>query len=238
MNINETTALVAGGASGLGRATAEALQSKGAKVMVLDLPAAEDSVPASSGLAFCAADVRDGDQVAAAVDAAAELGELRICVNCAGIGAPGRIARKGVPMELETFRNVIEVNLIGTFNVARLAAGADAGQRPGRRRARRDRQHRLRRRLRGPDRPGALLGVQGRDRRHEPADRPRPLRFADPLRHDRPGDLRHPAAGQAAGGRPRLARHARCRTRRASGCRPSTPTWWSTSSRTRCSTAR
>src|ERR1700761_7608097 len=124
MKIEGTSALVAGGASGLGRATAEALRDKGATVTVIDLPSAADRVGADSGLQFAAADVRDGDQVAAAVEAAAGCGPLRICVNCAGIGAPGKTARKGVPLELETFRNVVEVNLIGTFNVSRLAAAA------------------------------------------------------------------------------------------------------------------
>jgi NAD(P)-dependent dehydrogenase (short-subunit alcohol dehydrogenase family) len=127
MRIEGTSALVAGGASGLGRATAEALRDKGATVTVIDLPGAADRVGADSGLEFAAADVRDGDQVAAAVAAAAGRGPLRICVNCAGIGAPGKTARKGVPLELATFRNVVEVNLIGTFNVSRLAAAAMQG---------------------------------------------------------------------------------------------------------------
>src|ERR1700761_665938 len=127
MKIEGTSALVAGGASGLGRATAEALRDKGATVTVIDLPAAADRVGADSGLEFAAADVRDSDQVAAAVEAAAGRGPLRICVNCAGIGAPGKTARKGVPLELSTFRNVVEVNLIGTFNVSRLAAAAMQG---------------------------------------------------------------------------------------------------------------
>jgi NAD(P)-dependent dehydrogenase (short-subunit alcohol dehydrogenase family) len=127
MRIEGTSALVAGGASGLGRATAEALRDKGATVTVIDLPSAADRVGGDSGLAFEAADVRDEDQVAAAVEAAAGRGPLRICVNCAGIGAPGKTARRGVPLELATFRNVIEVNLIGTFNVSRLAAAAMQG---------------------------------------------------------------------------------------------------------------
>jgi NAD(P)-dependent dehydrogenase (short-subunit alcohol dehydrogenase family) len=127
MRIEGTSALVAGGASGLGRATAEALRDKGATVTVVDLPSAADRVGPGSGLEFAAADVRDAKQVAAAVDAAAGRGPLRICVNCAGIGAPGKIARKGVPLQLATFRNVVEVNLIGTFNVSRLAAAKMQG---------------------------------------------------------------------------------------------------------------
>jgi NAD(P)-dependent dehydrogenase (short-subunit alcohol dehydrogenase family) len=93
-------------------------------VEVLDLPASADKVPAESGLRFVAADVRDPGEVEQAVAFAEGLGELRLCVNCAGVGAPGRIARKGVPMELEQFQRVVDVNLVGTFNVARLAAAA------------------------------------------------------------------------------------------------------------------
>jgi NAD(P)-dependent dehydrogenase (short-subunit alcohol dehydrogenase family) len=119
MRVDGAVALVAGGASGLGRATADALAARGAEVTVLDLPAAEERV-AGSGLNFAAADVTDADAVAAAV--AAIEGDLRICVNCAGIGPPGKIVGRDGPMDLQRFRTVIEVNLIGTFNVARLAA--------------------------------------------------------------------------------------------------------------------
>jgi NAD(P)-dependent dehydrogenase (short-subunit alcohol dehydrogenase family) len=127
MRIEGTSAIVAGGASGLGRATAEALRDRGASVTVVDLPGAADRVATDSGLEFAPADVRDGAQVAAAVDAAAARGPLRICVNCAGIGVASRTARKGVPHDLRAFRDVVEVNLIGTFNVARLAAAAMQG---------------------------------------------------------------------------------------------------------------
>jgi NAD(P)-dependent dehydrogenase (short-subunit alcohol dehydrogenase family) len=122
MNVDGTVVLVAGGASGLGRATAEAARELGATVVVLDLPQAADRVSDDSGLRFAPADVRDPAEVERAVAQAAGLGDLRVCVNCAGIGSPGRIARKGVPMELDQFRRVIDVNLIGTFNVTRLAA--------------------------------------------------------------------------------------------------------------------
>ena len=124
MRLDGIVALIAGGASGLGRAAAEAAAERGATVVVLDLPASADKVPEESGLRFVAGDVRDPGEVDQAVAFAAGLGALRLCVNCAGVGGPGRIARKGVPMELEQFRRVIDVNLVGTFNVARLAAGA------------------------------------------------------------------------------------------------------------------
>ena len=124
MRLDGIVALIPGGASGLGRATAEAAAERGATVVVLDLPASTDKVPEESGLHFVAADVRDPGEVEQAVAFAEGLGELRLCVNCAGIGAPGRIASKGVPMELEQFRRVVDVNLVGTFNVARLGAAA------------------------------------------------------------------------------------------------------------------
>jgi len=124
MTLDGIVALVAGGASGLGRATADALAQGGATVVVLDLPQSQERVGPESGLTFAAADVRDPQQVEAAVATATGLGDLRVCVNCAGVGAPGRIARRGVPLELDQFRRIIDINLIGTFNVARLAAAA------------------------------------------------------------------------------------------------------------------
>lgn len=120
-------ALVGGGASGLGRASAELLRESGAEVVLLDLPAAEEK---AGDFTFAAADVRDHDQVAAAVAKASALGDLRICVNCAGIGDPQRVVRKGEPHDLERFRRVVEVNLIGTFNLMRLAAAEMVGNEP------------------------------------------------------------------------------------------------------------
>ena len=124
MEIKGLTALVTGGASGLGRATAEALAAKGAEVFVLDLPSSRERIADDSALRFVAADVRDEHQVQAAVDAAAAGGRLRVLVNCAGIGINGRTVGKNGPLPLEDFRTVIDVNLVGTFNVIRLAAAA------------------------------------------------------------------------------------------------------------------
>jgi NAD(P)-dependent dehydrogenase (short-subunit alcohol dehydrogenase family) len=129
MLIEDAVALVAGGASGLGKATAAALRERGARVVVLDLPSGADRV-AEAGHAFAPADVRDPEAVGAAVAQAQELGALRVCVNCAGIGSPGRTARKGNPLDLDDFRRVIEVNLLGTFNVTRLVAAAMQGNEP------------------------------------------------------------------------------------------------------------
>ena len=129
MRVDGAVAMVTGGASGLGLATARALTERGATVLAVDLPGARERAQ-SAGLAFAAADVRDGDAVAAAVAAAGELGTLRIVVNCAGIGPPSRVLRKGEPMALSAFTETIEVNLIGTFNVIRLAAAQLARAEP------------------------------------------------------------------------------------------------------------
>ncbi|MEA2166762.1 MAG: hypothetical protein QOF76_62, partial [Solirubrobacteraceae bacterium] len=133
MNPDQTVALVAGGASGLGRATVDALLERGATVVILDLPSSAAHVETTDRLHFAGADITDGEQVTAAVDLAARLGPLRICLNCAGIGSPrdadgtsrrSRIAVDGTPADLDGFQQVVGVNLLGTFNVARVAAAA------------------------------------------------------------------------------------------------------------------
>ncbi len=132
MRISDTVAIVTGAASGLGGATARALADAGARVFGLDLPGAVEKAQADAppGISYLAADVTDPDQVAAAVATAAQDGPLRIAVNCAGIGTAGRILSRKGPHDLATFRKVIEVNLIGTFNVLRLAAEAIAATDP------------------------------------------------------------------------------------------------------------
>jgi NAD(P)-dependent dehydrogenase (short-subunit alcohol dehydrogenase family) len=129
MQPDGAVALVSGGASGLGRATAEALRERGADVVILDVPDARERVPEDE-FTFAAADVRDPEAVGAAVAMAASRGALRITVNCAGIGPPGRVVRKSEPMPLAQFTTTIEINLIGTFNVIRLAAAAMAANEP------------------------------------------------------------------------------------------------------------
>jgi len=128
LQINPSTvALVTGGASGLGEATTRRLHQGGAAVVIVDLPTSPGQALATElgdRVRFCAGDVRDEAQMQAAIDAAQELGELRIVVNCAGVGTPGRVVGRRGPMDLESFRNVIDINLIGTFNVLRLAAAA------------------------------------------------------------------------------------------------------------------
>lgn len=116
--------LVTGGASGLGAATVQSVVKTGAKAVIIDLPDAIAGLPADERIAGVAADVRDEDQVQAAVDRARELGTLRVVVNCAGVATPGRIIGKQGILGLADFRRVVEINLAGTFNVLRLSAAA------------------------------------------------------------------------------------------------------------------
>lgn len=132
MDIRDKAALVTGAASGLGRASAQRLVAEGARVVLLDLPTSDGEQVAKEltehGTArFAAADVTDAEQVAAAVRAATELGELRALVHCAGRGGPVRVVEKdGSPGSMEQFEAVIRTNLLGTFNVLRHAAAAMA----------------------------------------------------------------------------------------------------------------
>jgi NAD(P)-dependent dehydrogenase (short-subunit alcohol dehydrogenase family) len=126
MQISDTSAIVTGGASGLGGATARALAANGASVFALDLPAAIDAAEKVDGITYVAADVTEPEQVRAAVDTAAADGPLRTVVNCAGIGPSARILSKKGPHDLALFRKVVEINLIGTFTVLTLAAEAIA----------------------------------------------------------------------------------------------------------------
>jgi NAD(P)-dependent dehydrogenase (short-subunit alcohol dehydrogenase family) len=121
-------ALVAGGASGLGEATARALAARGARVTIADLNAERGAaLGAELGGEFIQADVTDEAQVQAAVEAA---GELRLAVSCAGIGWAERTVKKDGPAALAPFETVVRVNLIGTFNVLRLAAASMAANEP------------------------------------------------------------------------------------------------------------
>jgi NAD(P)-dependent dehydrogenase (short-subunit alcohol dehydrogenase family) len=126
VEISGRSALVTGGASGLGLATVELLIKRGARVVFLDLPSSPGkSVAERLGRAarFVPGDVTSEADATAAVEAAAlEHGGLSILVNCAGIGIPRRIIGKDGLLPLDEFRRVIEVNLVGTFNVLRIAA--------------------------------------------------------------------------------------------------------------------
>jgi NAD(P)-dependent dehydrogenase (short-subunit alcohol dehydrogenase family) len=126
MEIQGTAALVTGGASGLGLATAERLAAAGGYVTIVDLATSQGKAIAEKlgdAVTFAAADVTDPDAIAAALASITDSGrDLRIVVNCAGIGTPAKVVSKRGPLPLEMFRKTIEVNLLGTFNVIRLAA--------------------------------------------------------------------------------------------------------------------
>ncbi len=127
MQIDGCSALVTGGASGLGLATATALHAAGAIVVLLDLPGSPgDRIAAEFGgrAVFAPGDVTNPVDVQAAVDAATALAPLRIVVNCAGIAPGARTVGRGGPLPLEDFERAIRINLVGTFNVIRLAAAA------------------------------------------------------------------------------------------------------------------
>ncbi|PWD42329.1 3-hydroxyacyl-CoA dehydrogenase [Gordonia paraffinivorans] len=132
MNISGSSALVTGGASGLGLATAEKLSGAGAKVVIVDLPESPGAEVAarSENITFVPADVRDSEQISAAIETASALAPLRITVNCAGIGDPAKTLGRRGPLGLDRFERVISINLLGTFNVIRLAAEAIAATEP------------------------------------------------------------------------------------------------------------
>jgi NAD(P)-dependent dehydrogenase (short-subunit alcohol dehydrogenase family) len=128
MDIDGASAIVTGGASGLGEATARLLAERGARVVVLDLnEQAGKTLAQDIGGDFVKADVADEAQVGEAVVAASALGPLRVLVNCAGIGRAARIiGRDLAPIPLEVFEMVVRINLVGSYNCARLAASAMA----------------------------------------------------------------------------------------------------------------
>jgi NAD(P)-dependent dehydrogenase (short-subunit alcohol dehydrogenase family) len=134
VDVSGAIALVTGGASGLGAATAARLAQAGAQLVVLDLPSSRGTEFAASlpgGASFAAADVTDAAAVSAAIDRAVGHGELRVLVNCAGIGLPAKVVDKdGRPMPLEHFTRIIDINLVGTFNAIRLAAAHMVGNTP------------------------------------------------------------------------------------------------------------
>jgi NAD(P)-dependent dehydrogenase (short-subunit alcohol dehydrogenase family) len=174
VDINGVSAIVTGGASGIGAASARQLAARGARVVVADLQEDRgEELAAEIGGAFVSVDVTNTEQIEAAVNKAAELGPLRVLVNSAGIGWAQRTIGKDGEFasahNLDAYKKVIAINLIGTFDCIRLAATAMSRNEPldsGERGAIVDGQ---RRRLRRPDRTGRLLVVQGRRRRHDVA---------------------------------------------------------------------
>ena len=132
MQLQGASAIVTGGASGLGAASARRLAAGGAHVVVVDLASSAGAEVATElGGSFVAADVTDPEAVQAAVDRAAEVAPLRMLVHCAGRGGSVRVVgRDGEPGSLEDYETIVRVNLIGTFNVLRLAAARMAGNEP------------------------------------------------------------------------------------------------------------
>lgn len=134
MHINGSTAVVTGGASGLGLATVKRLLDNGAQVVIADLPtSAGESVAAELGprVQFVPADVRSAEDITAVMDRAVQTGPLRAVVHCAGRGGPVRVVDKnGEPGSLELYTEIVTINLIGSFNVLRLAAARMARNEP------------------------------------------------------------------------------------------------------------
>ena len=123
MDLTTTRAIVTGGASGLGAATAQHFRDIGAQVTILDRDPAGEAFAASIGAGFAQTDVTDEDSVAAAVSRAVDqMGGIDACVNCAGIAIGEKTVGRDGPHKLDSFRRVIDINLVGSFNVLRLAA--------------------------------------------------------------------------------------------------------------------
>ena len=124
MDIEGKGAIVSGGASGLGAATVRRLHAAGAKVVIADVnPEKGEPLAEELGITFVQTDVREEDQVQAAVDKASEAeGGLRIAISCAGTGIPIKVASSKGPHPLDAFKVIIDINLVGTFNLMRLAA--------------------------------------------------------------------------------------------------------------------
>ncbi|PSK65404.1 putative oxidoreductase [Micromonospora sp. MH33] len=130
MQVADTAAIVTGGASGLGAATAEALANKGARVFALDLKQSIDKANRIAGVEYVATDVTNPDGVRAAIATARAGSPLRTVVNCAGIGPSMRILGKNGVHDLDLYARVVQINLIGSFNVLALAAEAIARTEP------------------------------------------------------------------------------------------------------------
>ena len=122
MEIKDAVAVVTGGASGLGLATTKRLLDAGAQVVVLDIRGKEAVAELGDRAAFAETDVTDEVAVTAALDIAESLGPVRIVINCAGTGNAIKTLSKDGPFPLDLFKKVVEINLIGTFNVIRLGA--------------------------------------------------------------------------------------------------------------------
>jgi NAD(P)-dependent dehydrogenase (short-subunit alcohol dehydrogenase family) len=132
MLMQDTAAVITGGASGLGEATARLFRASGAQVTILDRDAARgEAVAAEIGASFVQTDVTSEESVKAAIAAAvAAMGKINAAVNCAGVGTAEKTLNKDGPHSLEHYTRVIGINLVGSFNVARLAAAEMAKNDP------------------------------------------------------------------------------------------------------------
>ena len=193
MDIKGKVFIVTGGASGLGEGTARMLAANGGKVVIADMQVEKgEAIAKDIGGAFVKCDVSQEADGQAVVAKAVSMGKLMGLVNCAGIAPAEKTVGKNGAHSLAVFTKTIMVNLVGSFNMIRLAADAMCKNEPestGERGV--PDFHRLGRRLRRPDRPGRLQRVQGRHRRHDAADRARPGAQRHPQHDHRARHLRH-----------------------------------------------
>ena len=204
MNLRDAVAVITGGGSGLGEATAREFAGAGAKIVILDLPNSPGAKVAETfggkGL-FLAADVVTGGEIDGAIAKATEhFGTVHIAVNCTGIGRAQRTVSKDGAHSLDLFNKVVQVNLVGTFNVIRLAARQMTKNSPN---ADGERgviiNTRFNRGVRRSNRSSRLRGIEGRRRRPDAAGRARPRGVRYSRLYDRARDLRHADARVAAG---------------------------------------
>jgi len=132
VQIDQTSAIITGGASGLGEACARAFRDAGAKVVIFDRDATRGAEVADEiGAGFAEVDVTDEASVAAGIKAAvSHMGKINACINCAGIASGEKTVGRDGPHALDSFQRTVNINLIGTFNVLRLAAAEMAGNEP------------------------------------------------------------------------------------------------------------
>ena len=204
---SSVAAVVTGGASGLGEATARALAAQGVKVAIFDLKAEKgEAVAAEIGGVFCKVNVTSDESVDAGfAKARAAHGQERILVNCAGTGnahqdrQPRQEDRRDQAFPARRLQLDHPDQPGRHLPLHRQVGGGHADARAARRRrARRDRQHRLGRGRGRPDGPGGLFGVEGRRRRHDAADRARPDERGHPRQHHPARHLRHAADARRA----------------------------------------
>ena len=175
MKLENVKAVITGGVSGLGLATARYLAAKGAKVALLDInDKAGRDVSEQLGATYIRTDVTSESGVKSAIaQASSDMGGLNVAVSCAGVIGAGRVLGREGPMDLDFFSTVIQINLVGSFNVAKAAAAVMENNEPLRGwRTRRHHQHRFGSRLRGANRAGGILRLKGRRGWNDPSHRP------------------------------------------------------------------